>query len=466
MLFACCVLTVVGQPNASKIHAITDISHEFSFYFDGRFGGQYIAPSGGANAMNWGTLSKLDVSNVNLLVISSGATPCPYTEADIALVRSFLEAGGGVVVLGDYATFRDETTYRLNDLVKEFGAQFADDPSVQPLRAMPELGSESTTNYGGKVLNLSDPAQWTILMEDAQGRPVLARRPVGQGSLLVSSRALCGRQPDAKDPINAEWWVPLLSDLAKGKQIDPATPPQGASPENVIEKDGLVIQSSDYLLPIAETIFDIYEKCRPVQERIMGVPPHEGMLTTLILLPCSGGGFSSGVAIGLGVWWGDFPIKQYGMVELLGHEATHSWVLPFAEPLWNEGIATYVGILMGRELGLADDANATLRSWIDGAKQHDRDMTKIDIAHGKDVPHVVAMAKPMWIWEQLRAEKPDILALYFQAKRRLIDPAAWKEYTAHDSVAVLSLAMGRDLFPWFQSLGITVDRAKTTVPAP
>jgi hypothetical protein len=30
-------------------------------------------------------------------------------------------------------------------------------------------------------------------------------------------------------------------------------------------------------------------------------------------------------------------------------------------------------------------------------------------------------------------------------------------------VAVLSVAMGRDLFPWFQSLGIKVDRAKTKV---
>ena len=28
---------------------------------------------------------------------------------------------------------------------------------------------------------------------------------------------------------------------------------------------------------------------------------------------------------------------------------------------------------------------------------------------------------------------------------------------ASDSIVVLSVAMGRNLFPWFQSLGITVD---------
>ncbi len=74
------------------------------------------------------------------------------------------------------------------------------------------------------------------------------------------------------------------------------------------------------------------------------------------------------------------------------------------------------------------------------------------------------MAKPMWIFEELRKEKPDVLARYFQAKRKLIDPAKTRGYTADDSVAVLSNAMGRDLFPWFRSLGIQVDRGRTKVP--
>jgi len=38
-----------------------------------------------------------------------------------------------------------------------------------------------------------------------------------------------------------------------------------------------------------------------------------------------------------------------------------------------------------------------------------------------------------------------------------------KRYTADDSVAVLGHALGRDLVPWFQSLGIRVDRKGTNV---
>jgi hypothetical protein len=90
-------------------------------------------------------------------------------------------------------------------------------------------------------------------------------------------------------------------------------------------------------------------------------------------------------------------------------------------------------------------------------------MTKYDLANGQDIPHDVAMAKPMWIWEQLRKDKPDILARYFQAKRKLADPRKLKRYTADDCVAVLSVAAGRDLFAWFRSLGVQVDRTNTTI---
>jgi len=55
------------------------------------------------------------------------------------------------------------------------------------------------------------------------------------------------------------------------------------------------------------------------------------------------------------------------------------------------------------------------------------------------------MAKPMWIWERLRKENPDILARCFKARRRLADPKKIKRRTARESVAVLSAAAERDL---------------------
>jgi hypothetical protein len=448
-----------------QIHSLTDISHEFTFYFDGRFAKNYISDNG-VDARNWATLHKADLSNVNLLILQSGASPCPYLPRDVAAVRGFLEDGGGVAVLGNFALFRDERAYRLNELARHFGAEFTKQPAQTPLRGKRALRARRIECSGGKTIRLAEPAEWEILVEDADGQVLLARRTVGKGRLLVASRSLCGSRPDAADPINAEWWQPLLMDLSSGKPIDPARPPASRMPENTVVKSGLRLRYSDYMEPYADAIFEVYTRCRPAMERILGVPPSKDMLTSIILLPTGGGGFSSGREIGLGVWWGDFPRRQYGMVELLGHEATHSWVLPFAEPMWNEGLATYIGILLGRELGVTDEANATLKRWLDAAREHDPDMTKYDLARGRNIPHAVAMAKPMWIFEQLRGERPDIIARYMQAKRRLVDPEQVTEYTADDCVAVLSHAMGRDLFPWFQSLGIRVDAASTSLDVP
>jgi hypothetical protein len=251
--------------------------------------------------------------------------------------------------------------------------------------------------------------------------------------------------------------------ISANKTIYPESRPKNQMPENQTQRERLPIQFSDYMKSYADAIYGVYDECFPVIREVMGVPPSEGMLTKLILLPTGGGGFSSGSSIGLAAWWGNFPEKKYGMIELISHESTHSWVHPFTEPMWNEGIATYVGILVGRKMGLEEDANKTLEGWIKGARRHDPDMTKYDLAKGRGVPHAVRMAKSMWIFEQLRKEKPDIVARYFQSKRKLATRNKIKKYTADDSVAILSIAMGRDLFPWFQSLGITVDRGQAKI---
>ena len=451
-----------GAVEPGRIHCVTDISHDFSFYFDGRFGKNYVLPNG-IDARNWGTLHKYDFQNANLLIVQSSASPCPYVPEDIETVERFLQSGGGVAMLGDYALFREEKEYKLNALAKHFGAEFLDEAATKPLQGRFSLENEKIESYSPRLIKLAEPSDWQVLVEDAKGRVVMAERRVGKGILVVASRSLCGRNPNASDPINDRWWKPLLQRIAAGKPVDPQRRPKDQSPENRTQRERLPIQYSDYLKSYADAIYAVYDECFPVIQEVMGVPPTEGMLSTLILLPTGGGGFSSGVAIGLAAWWGGFPENKYPMVELISHESTHSWVLPFAEPMWNEGIATYVGILVGRKLGLAEDADATLAGWIKGAKRHDPDMTKYDLAHGQNVPHAVRMAKPMWIFEQLAREKPDIVARYFQAKRRLATPDKIDKYTADDSVAVLSIAMGRDLFPWFQSLGITVNPAKAQI---
>lgn len=457
-----CICATTAFAQASRIHCVTDISHEFTFYFDGRFGKNYVGDSG-IDVRNWGTPHKYDFTNVNLLILQSGSSPCPYLREDINAVRRFLTEGGGVVILGDHALFRSERRYRLNSMAKAFGVEFVAEQTEKPLKGHSALENEKIESYSGKAIKIDSPSRWEVLVTDKKGRVAMARRSIGKGQLIIASRSLCGRNPNASDPINQNWWKPLLKEISANKMIDPKSRPKHQMPENQTQRGRLPVEYSDYMKSYADAIYAVYDQCFPVIEQVMGVPPSKGMLTKLILLPTGGGGFSSGSSIGLAGWWGGFPEKRYGMVELISHESTHSWVHPFTEPMWNEGIATYVGILVGRKLGLERDADSTLNGWIEGAKRHDPDMTKYDLANGKDVPHSVRMAKPMWIFEQLSKEKPDIVARYFRTKRKLAPPDKIKKYTADDSVAVLSIAMERDLFEWFRSLGITVERNRAKI---
>jgi hypothetical protein len=456
-------LVVSLAPQAGpRIHSVSDISHEFTFYMDGRFWSQYIGEADGADARNWGTLWKLDLDNVNLLVLSSGPGPVPYAPESIAHVRRFVEAGGAAVIMADHPRGEPRYPFHIQALANAFGAAFLPDPAEKPLKAAVSLRAETVEYYGGGILHLQ--GEWMPLVTDHRGRPVMARRPHGKGFVLVASRGLFGHQPDAKDPVNKEWIKPLLKDLVRNKPVDPARPPKGQFAELSHRVDGLTVEYNEGTRVFADAIVQEYRLVKKHLEQITGVPPSKGTLTNLLMLPTGGGGFSSGNRIGIGAWWGDYPRNRYPMIELISHEAGHSWVLPYGEPVWNEPIATYLGIEVGKRLGMKE-AQETLDRAIARARKLDPDMNKVDISR-KDAPNDVVWGKSYWIFEQLRGKfGQDAMAKYFQTKRRILQPGR-KGYSLDDCVAVWSSAVGEDLFPWFSSLGISVDRSRTDLPVP
>lgn len=452
------------------IYALVDIAHEFTFYFDGRFGNAYLSPIGGKDARLWATLSTANLENFNLLIIPQGATPCPYTQADIRLVTNFVkEKGGGLLLIGNYGVPKGEKDFMLNSLAEAFGIKFHKEKPKGKLKLLSNPIVKNDIDIEGSAsgtLQWKRTEQWIPLIVDEENNVVAAIRECGKGRVaVISGSGLFGDKPKEGEAINSKWVCPLLKWLSANKKVNPDKPPLGKSPEREKRVRGLIVQFSSYLEHYADEIVELYFQVAKVMEEIMGVPLAEGMNTTLILLPTGGGGFSSGVALGIGVWWGGFPEERYPMIELIAHEATHSWVLPFAEPLWNEGIATYMGIEVGKRLGYVEEAERSRRAWAEACEKLDPTYRSVDISQPESPGlHDVYMGKPMWIWDRLREKYgDDIIARYFRTKRKFIDEGKLKEYTAHDCVAVLSIAAGEDLFPWFQSLGINVSRDKTTL---
>lgn len=447
------------------IHAVADLGHQFTFYADGRFHKQYLPDQ--PYASSWGSLFNFDFSNANLLLLLGCDAHLSYWPEDINTITSFLQEGGGVILLGAVS---DEAQ---NALARTFGCAF-DKPAVKPLKAASSPVSGEVAG-GGDTLHLDEAKLWQVLVTDARGAPMLARRKVGRGTLVAGARGLAGQNPNASDNINAAWWQPLLVDAASGKKVDSNKPFRSRGIGDLEHSENLgqiTLRYSDYLKPFAKAMADIYLRCRPVIEKRMGVPLSEGMASEIGLLATGGGGFSSGRMLGLAVFWGDFPTREDSMIEFITHESVHSWVLPFAE-IWNEPIATYVGNLVMIDLGHEAEARRRIASTINRASRLDPTMKiydldgrgptgtrKLSAGEANDIH----WGKTYWILEQLRQENPEILPLYFQAKRRLATPDKTRKYDANITVALLSIGMKRDLFPWFREHGINVELSNSPIP--
>lgn len=448
---------------SGRIHSVTDLGHEFSFYNDGRFATQYL--QGQRDVRSWGNLYMIDVSNANLINLLSCDSHLKYTKKDVDFIKKFLQSGGGVTI----AASPGENAQ--NKLCEVFDARFGG-AAEAPLSFTGDFSSYSLEKGPGSYLNLKKPSDWTIVLNDAQKRPVVAYKKIGKGHVLLIPRSLLGNRPDAKDPVNASWVTPLLRKITSGKTISPDKPLRGTSLTNQgnSKKVGVLnYHYSDYLEPYFEAMVAIDTKCRPLIQKRMGVPLSDGMASSVGLLATGGGGFSSGATVGLAVFWEDFPKKEHGMIEFLTHESVHSWVLPHPE-VWNEPIATYVGDLVMGDAGYREEGDRRIAQVIKRASGIDPTMKLYDLNGNpatSDAPALeggkkneIHWGKSFWVMEELRKMDPQFLAKYFQTKRKVVPNKLPGRYNIHDTVLVASIALGKDLFPWFNEHGIKAEREK------
>ncbi len=457
------ILAILSTPASTTartpptVHSVSDISHEFTFYMDGRFHRQYLKEHG-RDARNWGTLAKCDLSNANLLLLVAGSPRVPYAPASVAHVVDFVRTGGTVLLMGDGADVMPPG----QAVADAFAAGFTTTRAVRPLRGAGELDEATIESRPGTVLDLDEA--WTPLVVDRDDRPVLAVRDFGEGHVILGSRGLFGRKPDASDPINAAWVTPMLVSRAQTKTIDPSRRPRPTRAERSRQMGPLTVEFHDGTEPYADAIYEVYEEVRPHLLELTGVEPSPGMIRSLLILPTGGGGFSSGAKIAIGAWWGDYPNKRYPMVELIAHEAGHSWVLPHPEPLWNEPIATWLGIKTGQRMGFPE-ADETLARQIAKARRRDPELDVLDPT-AVDAHRDVVWGKSYFVFEELeRRYGPRVMGRYFKTKRALVDSER-EGYSMDDCVAVWSRAVGENLFPWFRSLAFDVDASRTDLLEP
>lgn len=469
----CCVLplaiSVFAQTKMPPpvIHAMNDVSHAYTFHGDWGFHKQYLQDQ--KFAKSWCALYNSDLSNANLLFLNDCEDKLTYVPRDIEKIQSFLKEGGGVMILG-HSKGKSQ-----NELARLFGGEFKSGVK-EPLKACLFTTEPVTMKNNPAYLELQKPGKWTVVVADAEKKPLLAYTKVGKGMVILGSRALMGDHPDhVSDSINSTLWRPLWNLAAQGKKVNPAQPFNDCYIETLEhrQKEGMIdVSYSDYMQPYADKMFDIAGRCRQYIEPRMGVPLSSGMASRIALIPTAGGGYSSGEILALSIWWGGFPDKEESMIEFITHETVHSWVLPFAE-IWNEPIATYVGNLVMADMGYPEESARRIKKTIEDGRKFDPEYHLYDL-EGKSwkagvkafegrVPRDLHWGKTFWIFEQLRAENPTFIADYFKAKRKYATPELIKKYDVNNTVAIVSIAMKRDMFSWFKNMGFDVDREKAEI---
>lgn len=474
LLLFCGLLFFVTTSSQTKlavttpvIHAMNDVAHLYNFHADWGFHRQYLQDQ--KYAKSWCALYNADLSNANLLFLNGCEDKLSYVPKDIETIQSFLKKGGGVMILGD-ASGKSQ-----NELARLFGGEFKTGVK-QPLKACKFTTEPVQAKANVAYLDFEDPKKWTVVAMDADQKPLLAYTKAGKGTVIMGSRALMGDHPDhVSDSINSTLWRPLWNLAVQGKKVDPSKPFTDCfieSLEHRIQEGTMDISYSDYMAPYADQMLAISERCKGYIEKRMGVPLSPKMGSRIILIPTGGGGYSSGEILALAIWWGDFPKKEDSMIEFITHESVHSWVLPFAE-IWNEPIATYVGNLVMSDMGYAEEGIRRIKSTIESGRKYDPEYNLYDINGNSNkagvksfedgVPRDLHWGKSFWILEQLRTENPEFIADYFKAKRKHAIPEKIKTYDENNTVAVISIVMKKDMFPWFRSIGFDVDREKAEI---
>lgn len=465
------------------IHMINDVTHHYSFFYawsnKANFGGQY----GYVNAdlkqkmtQNQSTISTLNLENYNLFNLYLDINRDePYLPQDANHLKHYVaKDGGGLFIV--LANNSEKKELNANKLMSGFGVRLSNTPMVKPLQSVTNPITQDTqlTNIGtGRTLIFDKPEKWTILCKDANGNPVMAVTKEGNGHIAACSftpfiqKQVKGKEmPNNYRFPNYDYTQKLFLHLASGKTVkEDVTIPKKIIGDQTIELETIEIICSAYSKRFAQNVVRDYNKVYEHMLVYMGVPlavANNEQKLKIHLLPCLGSGWSLGNNIAIGMYAPTF-------IGILGHELTHSWVLPHPEPLSNEGIAIWVGNNTCIALGEKDKGEGQINHRINGALKdplfHEWDPVTIkgemeQAKYSKTLKH----GKYMYVCQTFEKKYgTDIIAKYFQLKRSVV-PTAGYNFTCHDSAWIWSEVTGDDQFAFLNSLGIMVDKKKVNIP--
>ncbi len=403
--------------------------------------------------------------------VDSGAQA--YLPEEIAAVREFVEAGGGLVMIGGGRhTEEAAAAWPLNDLAEEFGARFThrrgpvtrvDTGSPADALALPYAAEAGVVDVG---------QAWETVLSADDGA-ALAIRAFGAGRVVaLADLDMLKWTGDADVTVNADFlsagleWVAAGSSPAGGSRRLPREQWGGGAiyPDQEASVGQVTVfyasnQPAWMLDVIRDDMPDVKAK---IETWLPSAPSDDGM--HLILSAGAGGGWAVNAYMPKEV--GIIALDTEAILSIFAHELAHTmdegppgadgkiggrmpWPYSEAHAGWFQGKVE--AMRTGKRDG--HDPNATLN---DDPDHRSVDLTSLENG-GPDSS--VAWRKLWWIWQKLDDRYgPTWYARWLWVKNTRWGATPERILTWDDVVEDMSIAVGEDLFPFFRDIGTTMGR--------
>ena len=432
-------------------------------------------------------LSEAVLKNYDVLTICSN-TPLKYTDAELELIREFVENGGGLLLASSTSRFERDvcepiSELGINHVASLFGARFLQLPEGQgemdadanPLcgytkKNLRLIDSEVVDGLGIDDLGLTYcgildiPADGSVFLEHSEtGEPVGACLHFGSGRVLLINTQLFQINTQLLQKENhpvfgrsIDWLGINRVSLTTGTQTIPDEIPI----EEQVREDGKIkIFYTHFVADRVDTCMAFAKKL--AKEMLEKFPEGEGIEWKIDLIPSCVHNYGFGwmedsvMTIGACV---NTPRLAYSLgVEASGLLADKT---PFgkATEIFFDGFQFFFGIWAMKLLGFAPEAAEMVAEAERQFRENAQTEKPIDIAKVYDVPS----RKPIWILKVLLEKYGDDLFVRFAEvlsekhsdteKNMPRATFSWIDTLIY----YLSRTVDEDLFPWFEEIGTTV----------
>ena len=423
-------------------------------------------------------LSEAVLKNYDVLTICSN-TPLKYTDAELQLIREFVENGGGLLLAASTSRFERDVREPISELgvnqaASLFGARFLPvpeghgeiDTDANPLRGYTQKNLRLTNHDIVDGLGIDDldlihcgilntPAESGVFLEHNEtGKPIGTCLHLGAGRVLLINTQIFQKENHPVSTRFMDWLGVNRVSLTRDTQTIPDEIP---IEEQVREDGNIKIFYTQFVENRVDTCMAYAKKL--TEEMFSKFPEGEKIKWKIDLIPSCvheyGFGWEDSVML-MGAC-----LSPARLAYSLGFEASRLIAdkTPFqkAADVLFDGFQFFFGIWAMKLLGFEREA-AEMVTEVERQFHENADEKRVDVAK----VYEKQSRKPIWILKTLLEKYGDNLFIRLTEvfSKKQIDTEQNMPHTTFSQVDrqiyYLSRAVGEDLFPRFEEIGTTV----------